>query len=40
MSYQSFEEPEVYKAAREFRKKVYQVIKVLPPEGKYNSEPN
>jgi four helix bundle protein len=36
MSFQSFEELEVYKAAREFRKKVYQVIKKLPPEEKYN----
>ena len=36
MSYQSFEELEVYKAAREFRKKIYQVIRKLPVEEKYN----
>jgi len=36
MSYQSFEELEVYKAAREFRKKVYQIIRKLPAEEKYN----
>jgi len=36
MSYQSFEELEVYKAAREFRKKIYQIIKALPPQEKYN----
>jgi four helix bundle protein len=36
MSYQSFEELEVYKAAREFRKKIFRLIKALPPEEKYN----
>jgi four helix bundle protein len=36
MGYKSFEDLEVYKAARAFRKKVYQLIKELPPEGKYN----
>jgi four helix bundle protein len=36
MSYQSFEELEVYKAAREFRKKVYQIIRKLPAEEKFN----
>jgi four helix bundle protein len=36
MAYKSFEDLEVYKAARAFRKKVYQLIKELPPEGKYN----
>ena len=36
MAYQSFEELEVYKAAREFRKKIYKLIKGLPPEEKYN----
>ena len=36
MSYKSFEELEVYKAAREFRKKIYKLIKELPPEEKYN----
>jgi four helix bundle protein len=34
--YQSFEELEVYKAAREFRKKIYMLIKALPAEEKYN----
>lgn len=34
--YKSFEELEAYKAAREFRKAVYQVIKKLPEEEKYN----
>ena len=36
MAYRSFEELEVYKAAREFRKKIYQLIKELPNEEKYN----
>ncbi len=36
MAYKSFEELEVYKAAREFRKKIYKLIKGLPPEEKYN----
>jgi four helix bundle protein len=36
MVYKSFEHLEVYKAAREFRKKVYKLIKGLPPEEKYN----
>ena len=36
MSYKSFEELEVYKAAREFRKKIYKLIKGLPPEEKFN----
>jgi four helix bundle protein len=36
MVYRSFEELEVYKAAREFRKKIYKIIKGLPPEEKYN----
>ena len=31
----SFEELEVYKAAREFRNKIYKLIKGLPPEEKY-----
>jgi hypothetical protein len=29
MGYKSFEELEVYKAAREFRKKIYKVNKML-----------
>jgi len=36
MGYKSFEDLEVYKAAREFRKKIYKLIKGLPPEEKYN----
>ena len=36
MSYQLFEELDVYKAAREFRKKIYKLVKELPAEEKYN----
>ena len=36
MGFKSFEDLEVYKAAREFRKKIYELIKGLPPEEKYN----
>ena len=36
MGYRSFEDLEVYKAAREFRKKIYKLIKGLPPEEKFN----
>ena len=36
MAFKSFEDLEVYKAAREFRKKIYKLIKELPPEEKYN----
>ena len=36
MGYKSFEDLEVYKAAREFRKKIYKLIKGLPPADKYN----
>ena len=36
MGYKSFEELEVYKAAREFRKQIYRLINRLPPEEKYN----
>ena len=36
MGYKSFEDLEVYKAAREYRKKIYQLIKELPVEEKYN----
>jgi hypothetical protein len=35
MGFKSFEDLEVYKAAREFRKKIYKLIKGLPPEEKY-----
>ena len=36
MGYKSFEDLEVYKAARGFRKKIYKLIKGLPPDEKYN----
>ena len=36
MGYKSFEDLEVYKAAREFRKKIYKLNKGLPSEEKYN----
>ena len=36
MAFKSFEELEVYKAAREYRKKIYGLIKELPEEEKYN----
>ena len=36
MGYKSFEELEVYKVARAFRKKIYQLTKELPAEEKYN----
>jgi four helix bundle protein len=36
VAYKSFEDLEVYKAARQFRKKIYKLIKALPPEEKYN----
>ena len=36
MGYKTFEELEVYKAAREFRKKIYGLIKELPAEEKYS----
>jgi four helix bundle protein len=32
----SFEDLEVYKAAREFRKKIFCLLKNLPPDEKYN----
>jgi hypothetical protein len=32
MPYNTFEELEVYKLAREFRKKIYKLIKDLPEE--------
>src|SRR5947208_1548458 len=34
--YGSFQDLDVYKAAREFRKKIYQVAKQLPASEKYN----
>ena len=36
MGYKSFEDLEVYKAAREYRKKMYKLAKELPPEEKFN----
>jgi four helix bundle protein len=36
MGYKSFEDLEVYRAAREYRKKMYKLAKKLPPEEKYN----
>ena len=37
--FKTFEDLEIYKKAREFRKKIYQLIKKLPPEEKYNLDP-
>ncbi len=36
MPYKSFEDLELYKASREFRKIIYSLIKQLPDEEKYN----
>jgi four helix bundle protein len=36
MGDRSFEDLEVYTAAREFRKQIYKLIKKLPPEETYN----
>ena len=36
MSYQTFEELVVYKTAREFRKTIYNLVKSLPEDEKYN----
>jgi four helix bundle protein len=36
MSYGTFEDLELYKAAREFRKAIYNLIKELPDDEKYN----
>ncbi len=36
MGFKSFEDLEVYKAAREYRKKIYRLAKELLPEEKYN----
>ncbi|MGD0236931.1 MAG: four helix bundle protein [Syntrophorhabdales bacterium] len=36
MGYETFEELVVYKSAREFRKEIYNLIKSLPEEEKYN----
>ena len=37
--FKTFEDLEVYKKAREFRRKIYELIKMLPPEEKYNLDP-
>ncbi len=34
--YKTFEDLEIYKAAREFRKKIYSLAKILPEYEKYN----
>lgn len=34
--FRTFEDLEVYKMAREFRKKIYKIAKALPAEEKYN----
>jgi four helix bundle protein len=36
MSYKTFEDLELYKAAREFRKAIYLLLKQLPDEEKFN----
>lgn len=36
MRFKTFEDLEVYKAARKFRKKIYKLIKGLPGEEKFN----
>ena len=35
MGYKTFEELEAFKSAREFRRKIYMLIKNLPEEEKY-----
>ncbi len=37
--FKTFEDLEIYKKARAFRKKIYELIKRLPPEEKYNLDP-
>ena len=34
-----FEDLKVYKAAREFRKRIYKLVKLLPPEEKHHLRP-
>lgn len=36
MPYNTFEELEVYKLARDFRKEIYKIVKKLPKEESYN----
>jgi len=37
--FKTFEDLEIYKKAREFRKKIYKLMKNLPAEEKYNLDP-
>jgi four helix bundle protein len=37
--FKTFENLEVYKRTREFRKKIYELIKILPPEERYDLDP-
>ncbi len=37
--FKTFEDLEIYKKARQFRKKIYELIRKLPPEEKYNLDP-
>lgn len=37
--FKTFEDLEIYKKAREFRKKIYRLIRRLPKEEKYNLDP-
>jgi hypothetical protein len=37
--FKTFEDLEIYEKAREFRKKIYKLIKKLPAEEKYNLDP-
>ncbi len=37
--FKTFEDLEIYKKAREFRKKIYKLIKKIPAEEKYNLDP-
>ncbi len=34
--FKTFEDLEVYQMARKYRKKIYELVKKLPPEEKYN----
>jgi len=37
--FKTFEDLEIYKKAREFRRKIYELIKILLSEEKYNLDP-
>jgi len=39
LKFKTFEDLEIYKKEREFRKKIYALINKLPPEEKYNLDP-